>query len=113
MKNDLSYIGRNIRTVRKRKGLTLEILSGLCAVTQSHLGMVERGQTGLSIELLLALCDALDISYDTLLSEGRGKPPRPSDRLDTLCTLLRNVSDKDLDLVLEHVNLWRKYDIGR
>lgn len=107
VKYDLKYIGENIRAVRKKKDLTLEVLSGLAGVTESFLGMVERGASSLSIETLIALCDALDITADSLLMEGREVDFRPSDKYDTLCTMLKNASDEELEYYINFVKLNR------
>jgi len=107
MKTNLKYIGENIRTARKRKGLTLDILSGLAGVTESFLGMVERGASSLSIETLISLCDALDVTADSILMEGREENPRPSDKYDTLCTMLKNAADDEIDFYINFVKLCR------
>ncbi len=36
--------GRNIRAIRKQRGLTLDELSALCGVSRDELGAYERGQ---------------------------------------------------------------------
>lgn len=107
MKNNLKHVGENIRLARKKKGLTLEVLSGLSDVTESFLGMVERGASSLSIETLMALCDALDVTADSLLMEGREVDTRPSDKYDTLCTMLKNATDEELDFYINFVKLCR------
>jgi len=107
MKNNLKHIGENVRTARKRKGLTLVVLSGLAGVTESFLGMVERGASSLSVETLIALCDALDVTADSILIKGRGKNTRPSDKYDTLCTMLKNATDDELDFYINFVKLYR------
>jgi len=107
MKYSLRHVGENIRIARKKKGLTLEVLSGLAGVTESFLGMVERGASSLSIETLIALCDALDVTADSLLMEGREINIHPSDKHDTLCTMLKNASDEELEFYINFVKLCR------
>jgi len=107
MKNHLTYIGANIRTARKRKNLTLEVLSGLCDVSESFLGMVERGASSISIETLIAICEALDVTADSLIMKGREMKSRPSDKLDTLNTMLKNATDEELEFYTNFVKLCR------
>jgi len=107
MKNNLKYIGENIRTIRKRKGLTLEVLSGLSGVSESFLGMVERGASSLSIETLISLCEALDVTSDSLIMEGRKIKSQPSDKYDTICTMLKMATDEELDFYINFVKLCR------
>jgi transcriptional regulator with XRE-family HTH domain len=107
MKYDMKHVGRNIRTARKKKNLTLEVLSGLAGVTDSFLGMVERGASSLSIENLIAICDALDVTPNMLLVEGRENESRPSDKRDTLHTMLKNATDDELNFYINFVKLYR------
>ena len=107
MKHNLKYIGENIRLTRKKKNLTLEVLSGLADVTESFLGMVERGASSLSIETLMSICDALDVTPDSLLIEGREIDTHPSDKRDTLHTMLKNASDEEMEFYINFVNLCR------
>jgi len=107
MKNNLKHVGENIRAARKRKNITLEVLSGLSDVSESFLGMVERGASSLSIDTLISICDALDVTADSLIMEGRELPSRPSDKHDTLHTILKNATDEELDFYINFVKLCR------
>ena len=107
MKDNLKHVGDNIRAARKKKDLTLEVLSGLSGVSESFLGMVERGASSISLETLIALCDVLDVTADSLLMEGREANPRPSDKLDTLFTMLKTATDEDIDFLINFVKLCR------
>ena len=107
MKYNLKHVGENIRIARKKKGLTLEVLSGLADVTESFLGMVERGASSLSIETLIALCDALNVTADSILMEGREVNTHPSDKYDTLCTMLKKTPEEELDFYINFVKLSR------
>ena len=107
MSDSLIHIGKNIRAVRKSKNLTLEVLSGLTGVSESFLGMVERGVSNVSVETLIALCDALDMSADALLMEGREVIPRPTDKRDTLLTMIKKAPDEELDFLIEYVKFYR------
>jgi transcriptional regulator with XRE-family HTH domain len=54
-------IGRSLRIMRQRKGLTLEQLSTRCSLSIGFLSQVERGLSSLSITSLHAICDALEV----------------------------------------------------
>jgi transcriptional regulator with XRE-family HTH domain len=107
MKYNMKHVGENIRAARKKKNLTLEVLSGLADVTDSFLGMVERGASSLSIETLISICDVLDVTPNSLLMEGRAEDPRPSHKRDTLITILKNATDEELDFYINFVKLCR------
>jgi len=110
MKDNLKHVGENIRAARKKKDLTLEVLSGLSGVSESFLGMVERGASSLSLETLIAVCDALDVTTDSLLMEGREENSRPTDKRDTLFTMLKNAPDEDIEFLIDFVKLCRCRD---
>lgn len=54
-------IGRSLRTLRQRKGWTLEKLSSRCNLSIGFLSQVERGLSSLSITSLHEICDALEV----------------------------------------------------
>jgi len=102
----LEYMGKNIRAARKSKNLTIETLSELAGISESFLGTVERGESSVSIETLINLCRVLNVSTDSLIFDS-GKKPAPSNKMDTLLTLLKNASDSELDFLIDYVKLYR------
>ena len=66
-------VGRNIRDLREKKGMTQEQLSaklqlGGCDITRSALAKIEVGQRHLYIDELKLLREILSVSYEDLLS---------------------------------------------
>ena len=51
--------GRIIRELREQRGLTQEVLSGLAAVSRSHLAEIETGPTNANVETLWKFSEAL------------------------------------------------------
>lgn len=107
MRKDLNRIGKNIRTARLNKSLTIETLSELAEISESFLGTVERGESSISIETLINLCLALDVSADSLIMPGEEYVPAPSDKRDTLSTMLKNATDEELGFLIDYVKLYR------
>jgi len=105
MKNYLKHIGENIRAARKNKGITIETLSELAGISESFLGTVERGESSISIETLISLCRALDVSADSIIMNEEQNLP-PSDKRDTLFTMLKNASDGEVDFIIDFVKLY-------
>ena len=62
-------IGSKIRNYREAKGLSQEELASIINATERHLRNVEYGQKGLSVSMLIALTNALDITPDVLLAD--------------------------------------------
>lgn len=59
--------GRIIRELRKQRGLTQEVLSGLAAISRSHLTEIETGHTNANVETLWKLSEALDMKMSDLI----------------------------------------------
>ena len=59
--------GRIIRKLREQRGLTQEVLSGLAAVSRSHLAEIESGRTNANVETLWRISEALDIKMSSLI----------------------------------------------
>lgn len=58
--------GSRLRAIRKAKGLTLNQLSRLADVDQSHLSKIERGVLGTSDDTRLRIAKALDVDPNDL-----------------------------------------------
>ena len=106
MKNYLEYMGKNIRAARKSKNLTIETLSELAGISESFLGTVERGESSVSIETLISLCQSLGVTADSLIINS-GTEPASSGKKDTLLAMLKNASDPELDFLIGYVKLYR------
>ena len=77
MKNqDIKHaIGIEIRRIRKSKGLTQEQLAELAGITYKYLGLIERGKTNPSIDTMLGITGALNISMDKVFLTDIRKQP--------------------------------------
>lgn len=64
---DYTDIGQRIRQKRIKKGLTQEQLSELVGIGASHMSHLEGGKTVPSMEVFIAICNALECSADELL----------------------------------------------
>jgi transcriptional regulator with XRE-family HTH domain len=56
-------------------GLTREVLAEKADLSDSFLGLVERGTSGLSLESLIAIQGVLKVSFDDLLVMGNEPAP--------------------------------------
>ncbi|MCL1940797.1 MAG: hypothetical protein FWG09_02560, partial [Synergistaceae bacterium] len=62
-------------------------------------------ESSISLETLINLCEALNVSADSLIMDG-GVSPSPSDKRDILFTMLKNASDAELDFLIGYVKLY-------
>ncbi len=59
--------GRIIRKLRKQRGITQEVLSGLAAVSRSHLAEIETGRTSANVDTLWRIAQALGMPLSDLI----------------------------------------------
>ena len=60
-------VGGNIQQLREEHHYTQEELSEKIGVTPNHLSAIERGVSGISLELLENLCHVLSVTADYIL----------------------------------------------
>jgi transcriptional regulator with XRE-family HTH domain len=60
-------IGRNLRRIRKRQGLSLERLSKVSGVSRAMLGQIETGKSTPTIALLWKVATALGVPFATFI----------------------------------------------
>ena len=62
--------GQNVVFYRRRKRLTQAQLARLAGVDRSHIAAIELGRVGVSLDLIFALCDVLEIEPKQLFDIG-------------------------------------------
>lgn len=60
-------VGRNVRRIRKAKGLTQEVLAELSGVSQQYVSELERGRRNPSVITLYVLAQAMGVSHVDLV----------------------------------------------
>lgn len=65
-----TLFGRNVRQIRKERGLTQAELALKAGLNRSYLGGVERGQRSICMENIAKIADALVVSPDLLFKEN-------------------------------------------
>ncbi|WP_026395842.1 helix-turn-helix domain-containing protein [Acetobacterium malicum] len=66
---DYAKLGLKIKTIRQSKGLTQEKLAETVSCNTSHVSNIENFHTKVSLNVLLAIANALSTSIDYLLSD--------------------------------------------
>ncbi len=82
-------VGGNIQRLREEHHYTQEELSEKIGVTPNHLSAIERGVSGISLELLEKLCEVLSVTADHILF-GRTAAETNGEEL---LKLLQTISD--------------------
>jgi len=70
-------IGNVIREIRKSRGMTQEVLSGLAELDRTHYSKIERGQRSPTVETLFKIARALDIQPHEIMIEIEKKNGSP------------------------------------
>ncbi len=110
MKKNLKYIGENIRQLRINKGLTIEELAEQANISESFLGLVERGVSGVSVETVINISNVLEITTDSILIDKNVKKEEADNKIK-LIALIQNSSEKELDFLIEYIKLYRKKEL--
>jgi transcriptional regulator with XRE-family HTH domain len=61
-------VGKNLRKVRVRRGLSLERLAQQCGVSRAMLGQIELGKSAPTINVLWKIARALGVTFSALIS---------------------------------------------
>ena len=81
---DTCRSGRRIQELRKAHGMTQAGLAEALNISLDHLRKIEGGQRGCSVDLLIALAAAFDVSLDFLVLGRGGSVAAARDKLQSL-----------------------------
>lgn len=64
---DAAVVGEVICELRRKRGLSQEVLSGLADIGRTHLSAIERGERKPTLETLYRISTALDIKMSEIV----------------------------------------------
>lgn len=67
---DKVALGKRIKTMRQNLGITQEEFAERLNCTNSHIGKIENGKGGISIDLLVSVANTLHTTVDQLLLDS-------------------------------------------
>ncbi|EKQ57236.1 MULTISPECIES: helix-turn-helix transcriptional regulator [unclassified Clostridium] len=105
MEFDIKILGVRIREERMKRKLTIEELAEIINVSPSFLGLVERGDRGVSIEKLCKIAEVFELSIDSLLNTNQTS----NSKYDKIKVLLHDLNDNQLDFVANMIKLLGKH----
>ena len=100
---DQEAFGKRLKELRNIKGMTQEELAEKLNISREHLGRIERGKYGCSIDLLIELSFTLNASTDYLLLGCR--PEREQDRRQLL-QVISQLSEIARNMWVALLNCW-------
>lgn len=68
MEYQKTITGQVIRKLRKERGLSQELLSGLAGIGRTHLAMIETGTKNANVDTLWRIADALGMPLSALIA---------------------------------------------
>jgi transcriptional regulator with XRE-family HTH domain len=124
LKSDKNYIhldkiGERIRFEREKHGLSREAFAEIVGLSPFYIGQIERDERNMSIETLIRICDALNVSIDYILkgyikymeniSVMETVESNYSEEMDSeikeLLSLLSGTSKKNISLINDMIKL--------
>ena len=102
-----TLIGKNIRAMRRARGLSTDDLAGLLGISTSYLAMLEQGRRGTTQFTLYKLVRAMDITIDSLFF---GEPPTLPDpgglkiKREKISCQLTGLNEHGLDFISETIS---------
>lgn len=71
---DFSAIGKKLKEIRQSKGLTQEYVAHMADVNTSHISNIENNRVKISLQTLVYVCNALDVTLDFVLGKEYHQP---------------------------------------
>ena len=105
---DYVLLGQRIRKYRKKKGYTLEKLAEMLDVSTTFIGQIERATGKPSLETLIKIANALEVSTDALLFEDLNERSGDSHFLKRVEELTEGFTQREKTLVLKNIELMRE-----
>lgn len=99
----LENLGKRIREERLKKGLTQEQLAEKVDISLNFMSLIENGKN-MSVQTLINLANALDVSIDYLLNENI---PYCEDKI--LCQISQNLQLLNDDEKIYFLNMIKQY----
>lgn len=96
--NVYNQIETNIKTARILKNMTQEQLAEELKKSSNFVSLIERGQTGISVNTIIDICNILDIEPNTIFN-GLIQYDNEQDKL--IINSLSGLSNDDKDIINE------------
>lgn len=102
--NQLNWddIGVRLKELRKKNDITIERLCEIVGVSTSFIGLIERGDSKISIDNLFKLSRVFNVSVDYILTGDENIVIEKSySRFDKLNSAVYDYSEEELDFLID------------
>ena len=115
MNIDYGSIGERIRYIRTQKGLSQEELAELADVSAVYMCNVERGDKSVSLKVLIAVANALNVTVDSLLADTMASADTAKDK--EVFSILGDCSKEESDIITKSMRalkqILREYRVSK
>ena len=95
----LRVIGKKIRILRKKQGLSQEKLGEMAGLSANYIGFIERGQRQVALDSLQTIAEVLGTDLSSLF-ERTGKTPPEKEEIMALIKAAHKMKHDDLITLL-------------
>ncbi|HOD93266.1 MAG TPA: helix-turn-helix transcriptional regulator [Clostridia bacterium] len=99
--------GNRVREKRVMVDMSQETLAEKCDVSTSYIGLVERGERKPSLEIVLKIANALNVTPNSLTLDSIKH--KPSNNKDKLVLMINDFDDTQINTTFEIVNQIHSY----
>lgn len=96
---DYFEIGQQVRKYRRAYGMSQEQLAEKVGISVTHMSHIETGNTKLSLPVLVALAQALEVRTDDLIFKER--PVTRSEASESIEQILQDCSVRQMNVLIE------------
>ncbi len=105
---DFKIIGQRIQKCRTEKNMTQAELAELVDTNQKHLSRIEGGYHRCTLDLMVAIAKALDVSIDYLIANFEDSS-NPS-TLQVIIDDIKGMTPKQLEMLQENIKTIKKFN---
>ena len=105
---DFKKIGTRIQKLRTEKKMTQAELAEIIDTNQKHLSRIEGGYHRCSLDAIVAIAHALDVSVDYLIADG-DDASNPS-TLKVFLDDIKDMSPNQLEMLRENIKTIKKFN---
>lgn len=106
MNIDYRSIGSRIKYIRTQEGLSQEELAEFADVSPVYISNVERGEKSVSLKVIIAVANALNVTTDSLLMDNLTSKGELKSRQEF--SLLCDCSKEENDIIIKCMNALKR-----
>lgn len=108
MENLLYLFGKNLKNIRKSKGLTQEALAEKCGINFKYYSAIERGKVNVSFNTITKIAKGLGINIKEMFNFQTNKERFSLEKeikISNILNILNKINEKEIDLILKVLKL--------